>query len=67
MPKNQYLSCLKLPERNSLPDLEVVIVADNVKVSAEINDYPDYVCNSGNFVSRFHEFGEDAVEVSRIL
>jgi predicted O-methyltransferase YrrM len=62
--KSDYLRYLQAVEPELAPD--AVVVADNVKIAAEaVAPYLDYVRNSGRYESSYHEFGEDAVEVSR--
>jgi predicted O-methyltransferase YrrM len=64
--KQDYLHYLKEAEPALSPD--AVIVADNVKRAAEaVAPYLDYVRNSGRYSSSYHEFGNDAVEVSVLL
>lgn len=64
--KSVYLPCLKLVEGKLSP--EAVIVADNVKMFAqEMQDYLEYVRNSGKYKSKTVDFGFDAVEVSRLV
>jgi predicted O-methyltransferase YrrM len=61
--KEDYLKYLKLAE----PRLssKAVVVADNVKRFAEaVQPYLDYVRNSVDYESTYHEVGDDAVEVS---
>ncbi len=63
--KEDYLSYLKLLEKNKNLKERSVIVADNVKVFAkEVKDYLEYVRESGNYKSSYHDFGSDGVEVS---
>jgi predicted O-methyltransferase YrrM len=61
--KEDYLKYLRLVE--PLLSSKAVVVADNVKRFAEaVHPYLDYVRNSGNYESSYHEVGDDAVEVS---
>ncbi len=61
--KEEYFQYLKLAEKNMRKG--TVIVADNAKVFAdEMKDYLNYVRNSGNYDSKFYDFGSDGVEVS---
>ncbi|MEX2236718.1 MAG: class I SAM-dependent methyltransferase [Dehalococcoidia bacterium] len=61
--KTDYLRYLQLAEPALSPN--AVIVADNVlRFADEVAPYLDYVRNSGNYESSFHEFDDDAVEVS---
>jgi predicted O-methyltransferase YrrM len=42
-----------------------VVFADNAGIFADqMNDYLDYVRNSGKYQSRFIQVGEDGVEIS---
>ncbi len=62
--KEEYLAYLKLAEPLLAP--KAVVVADNVKRFADaMRDYLEYVRKSGNYESECHDFGFDAVEVSR--
>ena len=64
--KQDYLHYLKEAELVLSPG--AVIVADNVKRAAEaVAPYLDYVRNSGRYFSSYHEFGNDAVEVSVLI
>jgi predicted O-methyltransferase YrrM len=64
--KEDYLHYLQEAEPALSPG--AVIVADNVKLFAErVEPYLDYVRNSGRYSSSYHEFGDDAVEVSVFL
>ena len=66
--KNQYLSYLRLLEKFTLLEKGAVILADNVKLfPADVRDYLEYVRGSGKFASTFHAFGNDGMEVSRVL
>ena len=61
--KEDYLRYLQLAE----PKLTstAVVVADNVLRFADaVKPYLDYVRDSGKYESSYHEFGDDAVEVS---
>lgn len=61
--KEDYLTYLKLAE----PMLagNVVVVADNAGVFAEaMEDYLDYVRNSGKYRSEYADVGFDALEIS---
>jgi caffeoyl-CoA O-methyltransferase len=61
--KEEYLDYLKLAEKNLKKG--GVVFADNVKISAhELRGYLDYVRNSGNYRSEYHDVGFDGVEVS---
>jgi predicted O-methyltransferase YrrM len=61
--KNEYLDYLKLAE-NKLRKNGVVF-ADNVKIFAnQMQDYLEYVRNSGRYQSRFIDVGFDGVEIS---
>ena len=61
--KEEYIDYLKLIE-NKLEN-RAVIVADNAKIFAEsMEDYLDYVRNSGKYNSKFYDFGHDGMEVS---
>ena len=70
--KNQYLSYLKLVEKNSLLNKKSIVVADNVLIyENEMKDYLDYVRNSGKYNSyttdttlEFTKIVKDALEVS---
>jgi len=66
--KEQYLTYLKLLEEHNLLNPNAIILADNVKIfAAEVTDYLDYVHNSGKYKSSYHDFGEDGMEVSKLL
>ena len=61
--KGDYLSYLKKAQ----PKLskKALVIADNVKMfAADMKDYLTYIRNSGNYQSRTHDFGFDAVEES---
>lgn len=61
--KQEYLDYLRQLE----PKLRrgAVVVADNTKIHRrELRDYLKYVRTSGRYVSREHDFGGDAMEVS---
>ena len=61
--KEQYLEYLKLAE----PKLKegAIVVADNVKIfKDDMEDFLEYVRESGRFRSETIDFGQDAVEVS---
>ena len=61
--KEQYLEYLKLAE----PKLKegAIVVADNVKIFRDdMEDFLEYVRESGRFRSETIDFGQDAVEVS---
>jgi predicted O-methyltransferase YrrM len=61
--KTQYLSYLQLAEDKLKKG--TVIVADNAGMFArQMQDYLDYVRNSGKFTSRFVQVGDDGLEVS---
>jgi predicted O-methyltransferase YrrM len=61
--KEDYLRYLQLAEPKMVAG--AVVVADNVlKFADDVKPYLDYVRNSGHYESSYHEFGEDAVEVS---
>lgn len=61
--KEDYLRYLQLAEPKMTP--AAVVVADNVLMFADaVKPYLDYVRNSGRYDSSYHEFGDDAVEVS---
>jgi caffeoyl-CoA O-methyltransferase len=64
--KDEYLEYLKLAEDKLRRD--GVVFADNVKMFAgEMQDYLDYVRNSGKYKSENIDVGFDAVEVSTKL
>ena len=66
--KNQYLSYLRFLEKFTLLEKGAVILADNVKLfPVDVRDYLEYVRGSGKFASIFHAFGNDGMEVSRVL
>jgi predicted O-methyltransferase YrrM len=61
--KDEYCRYLKASEPK-LSD-HAVVVADNVKIfEDQLQDYLDYVRNSGKYESKTLDFGFDAVEVS---
>jgi caffeoyl-CoA O-methyltransferase len=61
--KEEYYRCLKAAEPKL--DERAVVVADNVKIYAnQLNDFLDYVRNSGKYRTRTFDVGSDAVEVS---
>ena len=71
--KNQYLAYLQLLEENELMNKEMsIVVADNVLLyEDEMEDYLDYVRNSGRYNSyttettlEFTKNVKDALEVS---
>ena len=70
--KNEYLKYLQLIEQYGLLNKRAVVVADNVIMyEDEMEDYLDYVRNSGNYISRttkttleFNKEIKDALEVS---
>ena len=70
--KSEYLKYLQLIEQYGLLNKRAVVVADNVIMyEDEMDDYLDYVRNSGNYISRttkttleFNKKIKDALEVS---
>jgi len=70
--KSEYLKYLQLIEQYGLLNKRAVVVADNVIMyEDEMEDYLDYVRNSGNYISRttkttleFNKKIKDALEVS---
>jgi len=70
--KSEYLKYLQLIEQYGLLNKRAVVVADNVIMyEGEMEDYLDYVRNSGNYISRttkttleFNKKIKDALEVS---
>lgn len=70
--KSEYLKYLQLIEQYGLLNKRAVVVADNVIMyEDEMEDYLDYVRNSGNYMSRttkttleFNKKIKDALEVS---
>ncbi len=66
--KEQYLDYLLSIENRGLLSKKAVIFADNVKMfKAEMRGYLDYVRNSKSYKSKYHDFGNDGVEVSQKL
>jgi len=62
--KEEYLDYLKLLENKNI-SAGTVVIADNAKIFVEyMADYLDYVRNSGNYKSKYYDFGHDAMEVS---
>ncbi|MFQ5899754.1 MAG: O-methyltransferase [Candidatus Methylomirabilia bacterium] len=64
--KNEYLDYLQALE----PRLarRALVVADNTKIfQRELRDYLARVRSGGRYESRAHDFGDDAMEVSRYL
>mgnify|MGYP001617039898 CR=1 FL=1 len=60
-----YLKCLRALESNGCINKRAVVAANNVKWFDEaLKRYLDYVRNSGNYISKFYDFGYDGVEVS---
>ena len=70
--KDQYIKYLKLVENKNLLSENAVVVADNVIIyEKEMNDYLEYVRNSGNYKSyttetslEFTKNIKDALEIS---
>ncbi len=61
--KNEYFQYLKLAEDKLRKG--TVVFADNADVFADqMNDYLDYVRNSGKYRSRYIQVGGDGVEIS---
>ena len=61
--KTEYLQYLKLMEDNLHEG--TVVVADNAGIFADqMQDYLDYVRNSGKYKSKYVQVGEDGVEIS---
>lgn len=61
--KDEYLQYLKLAEDKFCKG--AVVFADNAGIFADqMNDYLDYVRNSGKYQSRYIQVGEDGVEIS---
>lgn len=61
--KEEYLAYLEAAEPFLAPG--AVVVADNVKIFADtIAPYLDYVRHSPRYVSAYHDFGHDGMEVS---
>jgi len=66
--KEQYLTYLQLLEKNKLLQAKAVILADNVKMFADsMQDYLNYVRNSGKYKSSYYDFGQDGMEESELL
>jgi predicted O-methyltransferase YrrM len=64
--KTEYLAYLKLCEDNIKKN--GVVFADNVKIFAgDMQDYLDYVRNSGRYSSQYIDVGFDGVEISSKL
>lgn len=64
--KSDYLKYLKVGE-NKLKKNSLVI-ADNVKrFESDMQDYLEYVRNSGMYDSKYFDFGFDGIEISTIL
>jgi predicted O-methyltransferase YrrM len=62
--KEEYLDYLEAAESKLTAD--AVVVADNVGVfRKEVTPYLDHVRKGGGYASETHDFGTDAVEVSR--
>lgn len=63
--KEDYIDYLLLLEKHGLLGEKATILADNVKMfQSEVKDYLDYVRNSGRYKSSYHDFSDDAMEVS---
>lgn len=61
--KSEYFQYLSLAEGKLTNG--AVIVADNAGICAgQMNDYLNYVRNSGNYKSRYVQVGDDGVEIS---
>lgn len=61
--KDEYFRYLKLAEK--ILKKKGVVFADNVKIFAsQMQDYLEYVRNSGKYESRFIDVGFDGVEIS---
>ena len=61
--KDEYLDYLRQLEPKLRPG--AVVVADNTKThKRQLREYLEYVRTSGRYVSREHDFGFDAMEVS---
>ena len=64
--KREYLDYLRALERRLVRG--ALVVADNTKISRrELREYLAYVRTGGRYESRERDFGEDAMEVSRLL
>ena len=64
--KNEYMDYLRLAEKNLREN--GVVFADNVKIFAgEMQDYLEYVRDSGKYTSKFVDVGFDGVEISTKL
>ena len=64
--KEEYLDYLRALEPRLAKGAWVV--ADNTKIfKAQLKEYLAYVRRSGRYESREHDFGQDAMEVSRFL
>ncbi len=64
--KEDYINYLLLLEKHGLLAKNATILADNVKVfKAEVSGYLDYVRNTGRYKSKYHDFGDDAMELSK--
>jgi Predicted O-methyltransferase len=61
--KSEYLQYLKLTEGKLRKG--AVVFADNAGIFADqMGDYLDYVRNSGRYLSRYIQVGEDGIEIS---
>jgi predicted O-methyltransferase YrrM len=61
--KTEYYEYLKLVEPNLHKG--TVVIADNAGIFADqMRNYLDYVRNSGKYMSRFVQVGDDGVEIS---
>jgi predicted O-methyltransferase YrrM len=64
--KEQYLDYLRALEPKLAPG--AVVVADNTKMfRTAVRAYLDHVRRSGRYESREHDFGDDAMEVSKLV
>ncbi len=64
--KNEYLDYLKLSEKKLKKN--GVVFADNVKIFADqMEDFLDYLRNSGKYKSEYIDVGFDGVEISEKL